>query len=379
MTCDYNYISSELRSLIEPAMQKSHSFHDTLSFKEYSNAYIAPYYGWEESVGCVLDCHGNSLGESSFPEWKENGYYYNVQEARAENKTVIYLGFLLTVFGHAFNDNFRAIWFLHTNDFKHYREQGAELVYTTSHNKPLSDAIIKAFDMAGIDIRAARQIKTLTRFDKVIIPDSSIKSSCYGRLYHAEFCSIINLIKSSFSSLSSNPLYDKIYFTRTRLKGYKDIGEERIEKLFKRKGYTIIAPEHLSIEEQITIIMSCSCFATTEGSISHLSIFCRPGTKVILVNKANYLNYHQVMINEFADLDVTYIEAHHSSRANPSYPWWGPFYLFPTSFCKDYFNTITPILPYWLHLDYWIYYLGKSETGKNIVDTFHKLMNKLRH
>ena len=61
------------------------------------------------------------------------------------------------------------------------------------------------------------------------------------------------------------------------------------------------------MEEQIAIIRNCKCFATTEGSISHNVIFCKPKTDVIIVRKVNRLNYHQLIINEVANVNITYI------------------------------------------------------------------------
>ena len=120
-------------------------------------------------------------------------------------------------------------------------------------------------------------------------------------------------------------------------------------------GYKIVVPEAYSVIEQIQMVQHCTHFASTEGSVSHLSLFCQPGTDVAIVNKARYLNFHQVLINEFADLNVTYIEANHSSRANPEYPWWGPFYLYINRYMEGFVHHPILHLPYWLKFSYWEY------------------------
>lgn len=64
---------------------------------------------------------------------------------------------------------------------------------------------------------------------------------------------------------------------------------------------------------------------------------------------------HQVMINEFADMDATYVEAHHSSRANKDNPWWGPFYLCDTKYLERYVGHRIMHLPFWMRVSYWRY------------------------
>ena len=125
--------------------------------------------------------------------------------------------------------------------------------------------------------------------------------------------------------------------------------------MFRRLGYEIIAPEDYSVIEQIQMVRNCDHFAATEGSVSHLSLFCRPHTDVVILCKANYLNFHQVMINEFADLDTTYVEAHHSSKVNAEYPWWGPFYLCVNRYLERFAKHPIFHLPYWARFSYWEY------------------------
>ena len=49
---------------------------------------------------------------------------------------------------------------------------------------------------------------------------------------------------------------------------------------FNKKGFVIIYPEELSINEQINIINSAKTIAGFSGSALHLSIFSEPGTKI---------------------------------------------------------------------------------------------------
>ena len=377
MKYNLDYVSAGLRSLLEPALLASHHFQGELSFREYSDAFIAPFVGWEDSVGCVLDCQGNAV-DCKLSDFKTDGGCYDLKQAETEHKTVIFLGFFLGVFGHAFSDNFRTLWFLDTAACRNLLESGAELVYTTNLNKPFPDTYARIFEMAGFDIKEARHIRRLIKFDKVIVPDTSIVTSEHGRLYCSAYSTVLDRVRARVSAIDRNPAYDKIYFTRSSFPEKKESGEERIEDYFRRAGFSIISPEQYPLETQFQMIRSCSCFATTEGSVAHISLFCRPGTKVIIINKANYLNGHQVMINELAGLDVTYIQAHHSSVADKEHPWWGPFFLYPTRYLRRFFGYTSPGLPWWLSKDYWSYYFGNNPKTRTIKKIYRYLLKKVR-
>lgn len=369
MKYTYDFISKKLRNIIEPAGAVSHSFDTPLSFRVFKNAIIAPYYEWNHSIGCVIDENGKAVKDSGCIEWKEDAGYYDLETVVSEHKKVIFLGFLLTGFGHSYTDDLRKFWFLETDEYKTLAEQGYELVYTTSWNRPLPPNDWEIFQLAGIDITQSRQITALTRFDEVIIPDNSLRAMDYGRVYSKEYVTLIDRIKDRIPAPADTP--SKVYFTRTKFSVHslKEYGEKDIESVFRNLGYTIIAPEEYPLLEQLRIVRGCDCFAATDGSVAHLSLFAKPNTAVTIIVKANYLNFHQVMINELADLDVTYVQAHHSSRANRDYPWWGPFYLCINRYLERYAGISIPHLPYWLQPSYWEYCSG---------NVLHKIYSRLR-
>ena len=367
----FDYISPKLRSIIEPASEKSHFLNTNLSYRVFHNSYVAPFVGWEKSIGCLIDSDGKSIKDSECLEWKEIADFYDLQNAVRESKTVIYLGFILSVFGHAFTDNIRKIWFIKTDYCQNLLKDGAELVYTTNRNAPLPHAIFNAFQLAGFELSNARHIKTLTQFDRIIVPDNCIIAGDFGRVYTRDYYNIIESISKKVLSPSPLHEHERVYFSRTKLHLNKEYGERVIENEFRKDGYSIVFPEQMSIYDQIRIVKNCSFFATTEGSISHLSMFCKPKTCVILINKANYLNYHQIMINELADLNVTYIEANHSTKAHKVYPWWGPFYLCITPFFESFLKRKVFHFPYWVRFSYWKYtrnilYRGYNRIKKSL-------------
>jgi hypothetical protein len=63
--------------------------------------------------------------------------------------------------------------------------------------------------------------------------------------------------------------------------------EEDIEKFFVNNGYEIVSPGDYSFEEQIKIFSSATHVAGLSGAGFINTIFCRPGTKVIILNTSN--------------------------------------------------------------------------------------------
>ena len=61
------------------------------------------------------------------------------------------------------------------------------------------------------------------------------------------------------------------------------------------------------------------------------------------------------MINDLADLNVTYIDANKSIMVRPEARWYGPFYLCVTPELERFFNRHIPHLPLWLRIS-WLKY-----------------------
>ena len=115
-----------------------------------------------------------------------------------------------------------------------------------------------------------------------------------------------------------------MYFSRTLINDGKDYGENAIEEMFVKEGYTVVHPEMFSFDEQVQMLSTCTHFAATEGSISHNVVFT-PRTEVVIIRKSNYINSYQVFINELADVDVTYIDSNYTLVR--TVPWCGPFFV----------------------------------------------------
>lgn len=348
------FISGDLQTTFQKESRYKRYFTPSLQIKNYKNAIVLPSRGAQEGYGGVVDEHGQFVPFSAFTQGSEKIYHFDESRVRYIDEDVCFLGVFHYFWGHALIDNFRHSWVFFSNAFKKFT-LNANFVYVTVDNKPISDNIRQLFRLANIDIDKAIHITELTRFRTISVPDDSVVNCEYGALWSPEYKEIIDTIKTNVSKIPCEPnLPENVYFTRTLLpQSTRDLGEPIIENVFKKMGYTIVAPERLSVASQIQIVMNCKSFAATEGSVAHNSIFAKPHTEVVLIMKAPFFNPYQWMVNDMAQLKCTYIEAQNSFKLfDVSY---GPFLMVKSKYLCEYANIKYHNIPNWLSIYYWGY------------------------
>ena len=345
-TC-FDYLSSDLRRRKESGSKMNHRFEKDLGFLTLDYGYVAPFVNGNNGFGCAINQNFECIPDAQIVV---NASLYDYESVVNVHNGVIYVGFIANCYGHFFTDGLRKLWFLKTEVAKNLILKGVELVYTST--SPLPEVAFEIFSKAvGDDVRP-KYVERLTRYDMVFVPDNCFEQGAICKMYHYEWAQMIERIKD----VTPRKIVNKIYLTRTGWAGHRiEVGEKGLERVFKRMGYTIVFPEKLSFAEQIMMMQSASSVVATESSASHLVLFCRPQTEVIILCKSNYRNGYQELINEYADLNVTYIEAHHSSKASKKEPWEGPFYLCVTRYLEKYIGHPIVHFPYWLKISYWEY------------------------
>lgn len=362
MPTNFNYISNELRAKKECGAAMNHHFEDELGVTVLENGYIGNFVSNLGSCGCAMNSKRETLPDAP---WTNTNEVYDFENTATEHKTVIYVGHLQNCFGHYITDDLRKMWFLKTDKAETLMASGVEVVYT-ANKPPLLPVAFEIFKMAGVHAKFIL-IDKLTQFDMIFVPDNCFAQRDGKKMQHNLWDEMITTIRSNFQTIPSPCLL--VYLTRTGFKSRKkEYGESELEDVFRKKGYTIVSPEILEIREQIQLMRDCKSLVVTEGSVAHLSLFCQPRTKVTILCKANYRNGYQEVINEYADLNVTYVEAHHSVMADRKGPWNGPFYLCVTSYLERFVGHPIPHIPYFLRYSYWQY-------KRNIP---YRAVNKLR-
>lgn len=229
------------------------------------------------------------------------------------------------VWGHCITDEIRRMWFLNSADFK-TKFKNCKIVYISYPNYSFKKNFIKLLKIIGIDYKSFVPVEKITRFSEIIIPDESLFYDENGTMFFTdEYKNMIEKVREFGRQNFKKLPFDKIYLTYSHFVQFKQIGEKKLERFFKRQGYKIIAPEKYSLEEQLNIFQNCRSFASTIGSCSHNSIFLNDGTEAIFIPRANYLTNYQETLNEIINADIKYVSSDFSILANKN---GGPFYYY---------------------------------------------------
>jgi capsular polysaccharide biosynthesis protein len=323
-----------------------------------------------------LDAEGRALKDANLDE-ELPAIGLDEQTAPIEMRegTTIFIGTLHPVFGHAITDNLKRLWFLQTAEGQKLLRDGARVIYLRYRGLSLPAYVFQVMALAGLDPSKFEVVEQPVRFRQLLIPDNALVLRGERRHFTEAFQRTIEAIRASVPAVETLGA-DQVYLSRTALRSGRDYGEAAIEESFRRKGFAIVHPERLSLEEQIGILSRCRTVAATEGSIAHGVIFCRPGTRFVLLKKANYVNSYQTVIEQMRNLHVTIVEAHQTIEAKQ--PWVGPFYLASTPSLRAFLGDDRTRRNRWLDRE-WYRYLshlvrqqgaGKLRSAKRLIRKF---------
>ena len=330
---------------------------EELLCRRYAHARILPNH--PKNLGGVCKQDGSFIESSAIhEEWYDGSYPYEESSVVKEHKDAIFLGTWHFIYGHAITDTIKKFWFLFSQEYKdlvashNAAGQELDLVFTFIGGPVIPGFIKEILATLGIDFNKLKYIQKVTEYENVYIPDNSIIYRKPVRYYTHEYKDLISRICEHCKTDKSYP--EKIYLTRTGIKGGKDFGrEEDIEDAFRKKGFVVISPENFSFAEQVAMMQGCKELAATECSVSHNAVFCKKGTSVILLQKMAKQNTYQLMINDLNDLKVTYIRAHHSIPIRPVVL--GPFFLWKTKEVNEYLGMGRYEKSRWLSLCWYQY------------------------
>lgn len=239
------------------------------------------------------------------------------------DETVIFGGCLIGHFGHALLDSTARFWYLLNAPTDN---KIVFLRYNVS-NEAYFDAL-KFVELMGIDMDRVEVISTPTQFREVIVPDQAI----YGvNAYRPEHVQTFEKIKSVIRPHTT----EKIYLSRTQFNWRVSLNEQYYEDFFARRGYTVIHPETLPIEEQIAYISGADEIVTTMGSMAHLLLFAKPTVSATILNRSREYLMQQTIVNQVRNVEPYYIDAYVSPLPTANR---GPFLFGPNRFFKAYLD-----------------------------------------
>lgn len=238
-------------------------------------------------VGGVCDANGSFIaGHKSSSQYDETTIcvtrgYPIPPEIQHMDETVVYGGIWVPHYGHFITECLSRMWWFVENPCSRYKFVFIfPKHWQTNQN---SNSFIEFFLMLGIKKDDIVILEKPMSFKSVIVPD---QATCFMEGYNAKASKIYNAIRDSVMPSELK----KVYFTRTRLQNPGTVNEEYFEDFFRLNGYAIIAPEKLSIREQVAIMAGVDEFACVSGTLHHHILFAREGIKATILNRFSFMH-----------------------------------------------------------------------------------------
>ena len=286
-----------------------------LGFQTIEHGIILPHKDcrvngvWTWGAGGIIDSAGKFITNSFVRDGVGKAYNPPKDSIVDSSETVIYLGLFFQVWGHAITDNIRRLWFLESEYFKQ-EFKNCPIVYLPfidEKRKRIESTFWRLLEILGVDLDKLQPITKPTRFDKIILPDDSFRhDNLNDGFFTEEYRAAINRIRD-FALKNRTPVPNKKVFY---FHGLAQVGEERLADYFKSKGYDIVRPETLTIEEQLNLMINCESFASSLGSCSHNSVFLRDNTETILIPREAHMGKaHQLLLDQVHPLNIYYVDS----------------------------------------------------------------------
>lgn len=355
-TLKYTYPS--LRQRMEEFSAQQHFYSKPLYYHVYDDGilYSARPIG-EIHAGGVKSKNGSMVKGTGLNSYME--LLYDVEESEIEylDEDVIYIGFLISCYGHVLTDCLKHAWFVNSNLFQEHKHK--KMVYTVSGTVQTWHK--ELFSLAGIDLDKCCLISKPTKFRSIVVPQPSfidmneysepMDSSVANPFYTNEYIGTIDhIVEEARRRVKVKPV-EKIFFSRKSNKNERRItieqyGEEHVCKFVQKAGFTVICPQDYSLAEQVALLHSCKLFMTTDGSIAHNAVFLKNATKVVILRKSLWVNAYSNTIVEARNLEACIIDCSLSVLNRNDEIFFGPFFIYANQYLCEYLRIKRPFFPF---------------------------------
>lgn len=288
---------------------QNHFSRQKLNFKIIDDGTVLPFkfVPGTPNFGGVVDKDSNFL-EETFVHHGIKTAYTPTEKIEEIPTPAIYFGMIPPVWGHCITDNLKRAWFFFSETYKNYFKS-LPVVYVP-YGEGGGRNFAKLLEILEIPYDKFIPVTKPTKFRCIILPDESFFSvdGIKINMYTSEFEDTIDRIRN-FAFKNFKPLAQKKFYL---FHGRHQMGEERVANYFSSKGYTVIIPENLPLEEQLNIYANCQEYSSSLGSIAHNTIFTRNGTNAIFIPRVPIKSTsipHQLAINSMRNLNADYLDS----------------------------------------------------------------------
>lgn len=243
------------------------------------------------------------------------GGMYTFDKYEICHENIIFGGMFHKHWGHFITDVIQRLWYvLSTFDYDY------KIVYVTYENDD-SDSwdkqFVEFFELCGIDKQRIKIISAITQFDKVIVPEAAFLP---GKWYTKEYRSVIEFINNKiknhdyFNNKAKEHGSRILLSTLQREEIKKNIGIDKLCRVFEKYGFEVVYPEKLSLIEQLTIYYHADYLASTSGSMAHNFIFTSDNCKPIYLCSRSYPYWYQITLDAMTNKKITWIDIYNQSE-----------------------------------------------------------------
>lgn len=236
-----------------------------------------------------------------------------LNSVRKETGRFLLLGnFSMNHFGHMIIESLARLWPVLEIDLS----QIQLVVYQSELN---SDAIqyLKALNIAVDQIYF---LTKPTQFENLIVPSSPY-------LLHRQNSPLMDRIwrkiGRSFPPAEHSP--ERIYISRSRFKKWRNLeNEEAVEQLFSSRGFEIVHPQELPLNQQISLIRAADHVAGCIGSGSYSCAFSEKKLKQLILAPHTFVYRDDPLITYFKGGHTDFFLSNETiqDERGPRYPDW---------------------------------------------------------
>ncbi|MBQ8473699.1 MAG: glycosyltransferase family 61 protein [Alphaproteobacteria bacterium] len=225
----------------------------------------------------IFDADGRFIKSSC--QWRGNNHQYVpkfVKDAEYMDCDAMFLGNAYAHFGHFLIEHLNRAW-----GVVRAGKPGMKYVLIDNKNNGAKEFMYVFLEMLGIARDDIIILNKPMRFRRVFIPHQTMNISNYR--HAAEF---ILPFQQMRENVSADKVYERVYVSRAKLPdSIRTYGEDKVQKIFEKNGFHVIYPETLSLMQQAAIVGNAKILAGCAGSALHLSVFMKPGGRVIQLRR----------------------------------------------------------------------------------------------
>lgn len=266
--------------------------------------------------------------------WATHGGIYEWQDEEYQDCDVVYFGMLFNHWGHFLIDLMGRLWY-----YAQGKARGVKLAYL-GDEEPKGN-FLEIFELLGIGAQDFIHVTKPTRFRNVIVPEFPCKSCVwYSDEYRGIFDTMIRKVQQEGYCPERLKDIRKVYFARTAFGKAKatEFGEDLIVRWMETNGFTSIAPESLSVRDQIYIWNRAEEIACLDGSIPMSIAFSNnPKLKLTVLHKTSLEHLNLELYLLMRPCDVVLLDVWHEPyKKYPRNIGAGPFLLHMGEDAKEY-------------------------------------------